>query len=92
VFSPSTINDCTLVGIVNGGRLNLGNVQQNGLDLTASYTRDTDLGTFGGSVTASKILNLKKRPSTGRPRRTSGRAAASITDSTRPRWGSWARP
>jgi iron complex outermembrane receptor protein len=60
VFTPSTINDCTLTGIINGGRQNLGNVKQSGLDFTANWLIETDIGriTLGGSF--SKILNLQK--------------------------------
>ncbi|QJU59282.1 TonB-dependent receptor [Sphingomonas sp. AP4-R1] len=60
VFTPSTINDCTLTGIINGGRQNLGNVKQSGLDFTANYTLQTDLGKFTIGGNYSKILNLKK--------------------------------
>ena len=60
VFSPFTTNDCQLTGIVNGGRQNLGQVKQEGLDFTAAYSRDVGFGelTFNGSFT--KILNLEK--------------------------------
>lgn len=67
VFTPSTINDCTLTAIIKGGRLNLGDVHQNGLDITASYSRDTSVGKFGGNVTVSKILNLQKSVIKGGP-------------------------
>lgn len=60
VFTPSTINDCTLVGIVNGGRQNLGNVKQSGLDFTLAYKQETNVGTFSFDGSFSKILNLKK--------------------------------
>lgn len=60
VFSPFTTNDCQLTGIVNGGRQNLGQVKQEGLDFTAAYSRDVGFGElmFNGSFT--KILNLEK--------------------------------
>jgi iron complex outermembrane receptor protein len=60
VYSPSTANDCQLVGIVTGGTRNLGRVLQSGVDLTASYGLDTPLGraSFNGSY--SKILNLQR--------------------------------
>jgi iron complex outermembrane receptor protein len=60
VFSPSTINDCSLTGIINGGTQNLGNVKQSGLDLTADYRHDTGIGRFTFSGAYSKILNLQK--------------------------------
>lgn len=67
VFSPSTINDCTLVGIINGGRLNLGDVKQNGIDFTSSYAWLTSMGAFGANITVSKILNLEKSLVKGGP-------------------------
>jgi iron complex outermembrane receptor protein len=67
VFTPSTINDCTLTAIINGGRLNLGDVHQDGLDITANYSRDTAVGVFGGTVTVSKILDLQKSVVKGGP-------------------------
>lgn len=60
VFTPSTINDCTLTGIVNGGRQNLGNVKQSGLDFTLAWKQETNAGTFSFDGSFSKILNLKK--------------------------------
>ena len=60
VYSPTTINDCSLTGIITGGRLNLGNVKQSGLDFTANYTRETGWGDFRVSGSFSKILNLEK--------------------------------
>jgi iron complex outermembrane receptor protein len=60
VYSPTTNNDCQLVGIITGGTRNLGRVLQSGVDLTASYGLDTPLGRarFNGSY--SKILNLER--------------------------------
>jgi iron complex outermembrane recepter protein len=60
VFTPSTINDCTLTGIVNGGLQNLGNVKQSGLDFTLNYRLETGAGTFMLDSSFSKILNLQK--------------------------------
>jgi iron complex outermembrane recepter protein len=60
VFSPSTINDCALTGIINGGTQNLGNVKQSGIDVTTDYRFDTDVGAFTLSAAFSKILNLEK--------------------------------
>ena len=60
VYSPSTINDCSLIGIIAGGRLNLGRVRQSGLDLTANYRRETSFGEFVFNASYSKILNLEK--------------------------------
>lgn len=60
VFSPTTINDCTLVGIINGGTQNLGNVKQSGVDVTSDYRFETDFGRITLSGAFSKILNLEK--------------------------------
>lgn len=60
VFTPSTINDCTLTGIVNGGTQNLGNVKQAGLDFNLNYRLETDAGTFSFDGAFTKILSLKK--------------------------------
>jgi iron complex outermembrane receptor protein len=60
VYSPFTINDCTLTAIVNGGTQNLGNVKQDGLDFSADYRFETGLGRFTLSANFTKILNLKK--------------------------------
>ncbi len=67
VFSPSTINDCSLVGIIAGGRLNLGDVRQSGLDFSANYNLETDMGDFRFSGSFSKILNLEKSIVAGGP-------------------------
>lgn len=67
VFSPSTINDCTLVGIIDGGRLNLGDVKQSGLDFTANYRHETSIGDFRFNASFSKILNLEKSVVAGGP-------------------------
>ena len=60
VYSPSTINDCSLVGIIKGGRLNLGDVKQSGLDFGANYRQETRIGDFRYNLSFSKILNLEK--------------------------------
>jgi iron complex outermembrane receptor protein len=60
VFTPSTINDCTLTGIVNGGTQNLGNVKQAGLDFNLNYKLETQAGTFSFDGAFTKILSLKK--------------------------------
>ncbi|PZO37495.1 MAG: hypothetical protein DCE92_07470 [Alphaproteobacteria bacterium] len=67
VYSPSTINDCTLVGIIRGGRLNLGDVRQSGVDLGANYRLETSLGDFRFNASVSKILNLEKSIVAGGP-------------------------
>ena len=67
VFSPSTINDCSLVGIIKGGRLNLGDVKQSGLDFTANYLHTTEWGDFRFAASFSKILNLEKSVVAGGP-------------------------
>lgn len=60
VYSPSTNNDCQLVGIIAGGLLNLGRVKQSGVDFTGAYGLETPVGrlSFGGSY--SLILDLKR--------------------------------
>jgi len=60
VYSPSTNNDCQLVGIITGGTRNLGRVKQSGVDLTANYGFDTPLGRAGLNGSFSKILNLER--------------------------------
>ncbi len=67
VFSPSTINDCQLVGIINGGRLNLGDVKQSGLDFSVNYRQETSFGDFRYNLSVSKILNLEKSLVAGGP-------------------------
>jgi len=67
VYSPTTINDCSLVGIIAGGRLNLGDVKQSGLDFAASYRQSTSWGDFRFSGSFSKILNLEKSLVAGGP-------------------------
>lgn len=60
VYSPSSNNDCQLVGVIAGGTLNLGRVKQSGLDFTVNYGVETPIGraSFNGSF--SKILNLQR--------------------------------
>ncbi len=60
VFSPFTTNDCQMVGIVNGGIQNLGNVKQSGLDFSLAYKHDVGFGTLSFNGSWSKILNLQK--------------------------------
>ena len=67
VYSPSTINDCSLVGIIKGGRLNLGDVKQSGLDFSANFSQETAIGDFRYNFTFSKILNLEKSVVAGGP-------------------------
>lgn len=67
VYSPSTINDCSLVGIIKGGRLNLGDVKQSGLDFAANYRQQTSFGDFRYNLTFSKILKLEKSIVAGGP-------------------------
>ena len=60
VYSPSTTNDCQLVGIIAGGLRNLGRVKQSGFDFTGNYGIATPVGqlTFNGSL--SLISNLQR--------------------------------
>lgn len=67
VFSPSTINDCSMVGIIAGGRLNLGEVKQSGLDFGANYLHETAFGDFTFNASFSKVLNLEKSVVAGGP-------------------------
>jgi iron complex outermembrane receptor protein len=60
VYSPSTNNDCQLVGIITGGTRNLGRVKQSGLDFTARYEFDTGLGRVNVGGSFSKILKLQR--------------------------------
>ncbi|WP_293971556.1 TonB-dependent siderophore receptor [Sphingomonas sp.] len=59
-FIATTINDCSLVGIIRGGTRNLGTVKQDGLDFTVNYRRPTSFGQINASATFSKVLHLKK--------------------------------
>ncbi|MBN9479058.1 MAG: TonB-dependent receptor [Bordetella sp.] len=67
VYSPSTINDCSMVGVIAGGRLNLGQVKQSGLDFGANYRHETAFGDFGFNASFSKVLNLEKSVVAGGP-------------------------
>jgi iron complex outermembrane receptor protein len=60
VYSPTSQNDCQLVGIIAGGRLNLGRVKQSGLDFNARYEFETEFAriTLNGNFT--KILKLQR--------------------------------
>lgn len=60
VFALQNAPDCTLTGIVNGGKANLGNVKQSGLDFTLNYKHDVGFGTLAFDGSFAKILNLKK--------------------------------
>lgn len=60
VYSPSSNNDCQLVGIITGGTRNLGRVKQSGIDLTAAYGWDTPFGRAAINGSFSKILNLQR--------------------------------
>jgi iron complex outermembrane receptor protein len=67
VYSPSTINDCSMVGIIAGGRLNLGQVKQSGLDFGVNYLHETSVGDFAFNASFSKVLNLEKSVVAGGP-------------------------
>ncbi len=67
VYSPSTINDCSMVGIITGGRLNLGQVKQSGLDFGVNYLHETSIGDFAFNASVSKVLNLEKSVVAGGP-------------------------
>lgn len=60
VYSPSTANDCQLVGIITGGLRNLGRVKQSGLDFTGNYGMETPLGHLSLDAGFSWILNLQR--------------------------------
>jgi iron complex outermembrane recepter protein len=60
VYSPTTNNDCQLVGIITGGTRNLGRVKQNGLDFTARYEFETGVGRVNVGGSFSKILKLQR--------------------------------
>lgn len=60
VYSPSTANDCQLVGIIAGGLRNLGRVVQNGLDLNGTYNTPTPLGDLSINAGFTKILKLQR--------------------------------
>jgi iron complex outermembrane receptor protein len=60
VYSPSTNNDCQLVGIIAGGLRNLGRVKQSGVDFTGNYRFETGLGEVTLNGAFSKVLKLKR--------------------------------
>ncbi|MBO9707342.1 MAG: TonB-dependent receptor [Caulobacter sp.] len=60
VYSPSTANDCQMVGIITGGLRNLGRVTQSGLDFTGAYGLDTPAGRLTLNGSFSYILDLKR--------------------------------
>ncbi len=60
VYSPSTANDCQMVGIIAGGLRNLGRVKQSGLDFTGNYGLDTPAGRLSFNGGFSWILDLKR--------------------------------
>ena len=59
-YPPTTANDCQLVGILNAATLNLGKVQQSGLDFTVNYVRKFDFATLSVDGSFTKILRLKR--------------------------------
>jgi iron complex outermembrane receptor protein len=67
VYSPSSNNDCQLVGIITGGLRNLGGVRQSGLDFTGNYSIETGLGRLSVGGSFSKVLNLERRLLPGSP-------------------------
>ena len=60
VYSPSTNNDCQLVGIIAGGLRNLGRIKQSGLDLSGTYSFETPAGQLTLNGAFSKILKLER--------------------------------
>lgn len=66
-YPPTTANDCQLVGILNAATNNLGQVEQSGIDLTASYVGDTPVGTLSLNGSFTKILNLRRNLLPGAP-------------------------
>lgn len=54
-------NLCALTAILNGGQRNLGDQEQNGVDVSATYDFATGIGDFTIGATYSKILDLKKQ-------------------------------
>jgi iron complex outermembrane recepter protein len=66
-YPPTTANDCQLVGILNAATSNLGQVEQRGIDLLASYVKDTPIGTLSFNGSFTKILGLKRNLLPGAP-------------------------
>ena len=66
-FPPTTANDCQLVGILDSSTNNLGQVEQRGLDLLASYVRETPAGALSLNGSFTKILGLKRNLLPGAP-------------------------
>jgi len=53
-------SDCDLEGIVSGGTVNVGQVNQSGLDIQLGYQWSTSFGEFSTNFSAAKILELEK--------------------------------
>ena len=59
--------DCDLQAIIRGGTVNVGEVDQSGIDLQLNYGWTTDIGDFSASLNVAKILEIDKTllPGTG---------------------------
>ncbi len=66
-YIPSSSSDCDLVGILDAGARNLGQVKQDGLDFVLNYETDVGFGTFSLDGTFTKILNLDRNVLPGTP-------------------------
>jgi len=52
--------DCQLVAIVKGGNRNLGELNQDGMDVTVNYQFSTPVGEFSTNLNFAKIFHLEK--------------------------------
>jgi len=66
-YIPTTTNDCDLIGILDAGTRNLGQVKQSGLDFTLNFEQDVPIGTISFDGLFTKILNLKRNVLPGTP-------------------------
>ena len=66
-YPPTTANDCQLVGILNAATLNLGKVQQSGLDFAVNYTHKFPFATLNVDGAFTYLLKLKRNLLPGAP-------------------------
>jgi iron complex outermembrane receptor protein len=66
-YPPTTANDCQLVGILNAATLNLGRVEQSGLDFTLTYRHDLNFAIVSLDGAFTDILKLKRNLLPGAP-------------------------
>jgi iron complex outermembrane receptor protein len=63
--ASSIVNPCGIRVILDGRTTNLALTRQDGVDLTATYSFNTDAGVFSAGATFTKIFNNRSRPFKG---------------------------